>query len=195
MPRTSSQSRKTSETEISLSVDLDGRGESSISTGVGFFDHMLTLLSRHALIDLKVVAKGDLHIDPHHTVEDVGIVLGQALNQAIGDKNGICRYGHFTLPMDEVLVTTALDFSGRPVLVVDLPFKSPLIGEFPSELVEEFLRAVSSHAKLNLHVRTLANGNSHHLAEAVFKSLGRALRMAVAIDPREPGTPSTKGSL
>lgn len=195
MARTSTISRKTSETEISLSLDLDGSGASTISTGVGFFDHMLTLLARHALIDLKVTAKGDLQVDAHHTVEDVGIVLGQALEKAIGDKKGICRYGHFTLPMDEVLVTVAVDFSGRPVLVADLPFKTPLIGEFPSELVEEFLRALSSNAKMNLHVRTLANGNSHHLSEAVFKGLGRAIRMAVAVDPREKGTPSTKGSL
>jgi imidazoleglycerol-phosphate dehydratase len=195
MARTAKITRTTRETDITLSLNLDGSGESTIETGVGFFDHMLTLLARHALIDLTVSAKGDLQVDPHHTVEDVGIVLGQALEQAVGDKKGICRYGHFTLPMDEVLVTVALDFSGRPVLVADLPFKSPLIGEFPSELVEEFLRALSSHAKLNLHVRTLANGNSHHLSEAVFKSLGRSIRMAVAVDPREKGTPSTKGSL
>lgn len=188
-------SRKTGETEISLSLDLDGTGASKIQTGVGFFDHMLTLLAKHALMDLEVTAKGDLHVDGHHTVEDVGIVLGQAIGQAAGDKKGIARYGHFTLPMDEVLVVVALDLSGRPYLGQDLKFQSPLIGEFASELVEEFLRAVSSQAKMNLHVKTLANGNSHHLAEAVFKGLGRALRMAVSRDARETGTPSTKGIL
>lgn len=195
MPRTSSIARKTAETDITLSLNLDGGGESTIGTGVGFFDHMLTLLSKHALIDLNVTAKGDLHVDPHHTVEDVGIALGEALLKAVGDKKGLTRYGHFTLPMDEVLVTVALDFSGRPILVHNLQFQSPLIGQFPSELVEEFLRGLANSAKLNLHVRMLANGNSHHLAEAVFKALGRALRVAVTIDPREPGIPSTKGSL
>jgi imidazoleglycerol-phosphate dehydratase len=193
--RTASIARKTGETDIRLSLDLDGSGTSKIATGVGFFDHMLTLLARHALIDLEVIAKGDLHVDFHHTVEDVGIVLGQAILQAAGDKRGISRYGHFSLPMDEVLVNVALDLSGRPVLVTELPFTSPLIGEFPSELVVEFLRAVSSNAKLTLHVHTAANGNSHHLAEATFKGLGRALRMALARDPRETGTPSTKGML
>lgn len=195
MARTATIKRKTAETDITLSLSLDGKGESSISTGVGFFDHMLTLFSKHSLIDLTVDAKGDLHVDAHHTVEDVGIVLGQALEQALGDKRGIARYGHFTLPMDEVLAVVALDFSGRPVLVVDLPFKTPLIGTFPTELVEEFLRALSSNAKINLHARVLAGGNAHHIAEAVFKALGRAVRMAVANDPREPGIPSTKGSL
>lgn len=195
MARTASISRKTGETDISLSINLDGSGVAKVNTGVGFFDHMLTLLARHALIDLEVSARGDLHVDAHHTVEDVGIVLGQAVEKAVGDKKGICRYGHFTLPMDEVLVTVALDLSGRAVLVSELKFGSPVIGEFPSELVEEFLRAVANNAKMNLHVRTLANGNSHHLAEAVFKGLGRALRMAVAVDPRETGVPSTKGGL
>lgn len=195
MPRTSQVHRKTGETDVHVELGLDGRGDVSVQTGVGFFDHMLELLARHALLDLKVAARGDLHVDPHHTVEDVGITLGTALLQALGDKRGITRYGHFTLPMDEVLVTVALDFSGRSLLVAELPFRSPVIGEFPSELVEEFLRALAGAAKANLHVRTLANGNSHHLAEAVFKALGRALRMAVAVDPREPGIPSTKGAL
>jgi imidazoleglycerol-phosphate dehydratase len=195
MSRTATITRKTGETDITLSLNLDGAGTSSISTGVGFFDHMLTLLSRHALMDLTVTAKGDLHVDAHHTVEDVGIVLGQALEKAVGDKKGITRYGHFTLPMDEVLAMVALDFSGRPILVTHLPFGSPLIGTFPTELVEEFLRAVANSAKLNLHARVLVGGNAHHVAEAVFKALGRALRMAVTVDPREPGVPSTKGSL
>jgi imidazoleglycerol-phosphate dehydratase len=194
-PRAATIERKTSETDIKLSLDLDGRGESKIATGVGFFDHMLTLLARHALINLTVEAKGDLHIDPHHTVEDVGIVLGQALDKAVGDKKGITRYGHFTLPMDEVLVTVALDFSGRPAVVTHLPFATPLIGEFPTELVEEFLRAVANNAKLNLHARVLVPGGGHHTAEATFKALGRALRMAATVDPKEPGVPSTKGSL
>jgi imidazoleglycerol-phosphate dehydratase len=195
MPRTAHITRKTSETDIELRLDLDGAGTGNIATGVGFFDHMLTLLARHALIDLDVMARGDLHVDAHHTVEDVGIVLGQAIDKAVGDKKGISRYGHFTLPMDEVLVVTAVDFSGRAVLVTDLPFSTPLIGEFPSELVEEFLRALAGNARLNLHSRCLANGNAHHMAEAVFKSLGRSLRMAVSLDPREKGTPSTKGVL
>lgn len=195
MPRTSKIHRKTAETDIRLSLNLDGKGASKVSTGVGFFDHMLTLLSRHALIDLTVEADGDLEVDFHHTVEDVGIALGQALEQAVGDKRGITRYGHFALPMDEVLVQVALDFSGRAVLVTHLPFKTPMIGEFPAELIEEFLRALANNAKINLHVHTLAGGNSHHLSEAVFKGLGRALRMAVATDPRETGVPSTKGSL
>lgn len=195
MSRTASITRKTGETDITLSLNLDGTGVSSINTGVGFFDHMLTLLSKHALIDLTVSARGDLHVDAHHTVEDVGIVLGQALDKAVGDKKGITRYGHFTLPMDEVLATVALDFSGRPVLVTHLPFGTPLIGTFPTELVEEFLRAVANSARLNLHARVVAGGNAHHVAEAVFKALGRSLRMALTIDPRETGIPSTKGSL
>lgn len=195
MPRTATLSRKTGETAIELSLDLDGTGKTSISTGVGFFDHMLTLLGRHALIDLTIAATGDLHVDPHHTVEDVGIVLGQALERALGDKKGISRYGFYVLPMDEVLAQVAIDFSGRPVLSTHLPFATPLIGEFPTELVEEFLRAVSSNAKMNLHARILTPGNAHHMAEAVFKALGRAIRMAVAVDPRETGIPSTKGSL
>jgi imidazoleglycerol-phosphate dehydratase len=156
---------------------------------------MLTLLARHALIDLTVTAKGDLHVDAHHTVEDVGIVLGEALLKAVGDKKGIYRYGWVMLPMDEVLAHVALDFSGRAVLVTDLSFSTPLIGDFPAELVEEFLRAVANNAKLNLHARIVTQGNSHHVAEAIFKGLGRALRMAVAVDPREKGTPSTKGVL
>lgn len=195
MPRTASITRKTGETDISLSLNLDGTGESKIATGVGFFDHMLTLLSKHALIDLTVTAKGDLHVDAHHTVEDVGIVLGEALLKAVGDKRGIYRYGWAMLPMDEVLAQVALDFSGRPILVPNLRFSTPLIGDFPAELVEEFLRALANHAKLNLHVTVLTPGNSHHVSEAVFKGLGRSLRMAVAIDPRETGTPSTKGVL
>lgn len=195
MTRTASITRRTAETDITLSLKLDGTGASTISTGVGFFDHMLTLLSRHSLIDLTVTAKGDLHVDAHHTVEDVGIVLGQALDQAVGDKKGLTRYGHFTLPMDEVLATVALDFSGRPMLVTEIPFRTPLIGEFPTELVEEFLRALANSARLNLHARILAPGNAHHMSEAIFKALGRALRMATTLDPRETGVPSSKGTL
>ena len=194
--RTASLSRKTNETKIDLKVDLDGTGRSSAKTGVGFFDHMLDLLSRHSLIDLDVKAEGDLHVDQHHTVEDVGIVLGQALEKALGDKRGIHRYGSATVPMDESLATVTVDLSGRPAFVFNVKFTGGAIGTFPAELVEEFLKALASSARMNLHVNVPYGTNNHHIAEAVFKGLARALRQAVEIDPRRADdVPSTKGSL
>lgn len=193
--RTASIQRKTAETNIALELNLDGAGAAQVATGVGFFDHMLTLLARHAAIDLSVKAEGDLHVDQHHTVEDVGICLGQALREALGDKAGIRRYGHFTLPMEETLVTSALDLSGRYFLVYDAPLPAAKIGDFDSELVEDFWQAVAANALCNLHVMLHHGRNSHHIAEAVFKATARALRMAVETDPRMPGVPSTKGTL
>ena len=193
--RTASIQRRTAETDISLSVNLDGSGQSEIRTGVGFFDHMLTLLARHGAFDLKVHAEGDLHVDQHHTVEDVGICLGQALRQALGDKAGIRRYGHFTLPMEETLVTTAVDLSGRYYLVFQSPFPTEKIGQFDSQLVEDFWQALAANALCNLHVVLHHGRNSHHIAEGIFKSAARALRMAVEPDPRMTGVPSTKGTL
>ena len=188
--------RVTSETDIRLSLDLDGSGKSEIATGVGFFDHMLTALSRHAVVDLTVAAKGDLHIDDHHTVEDVGIVLGQALRQALGDKRGIRRFGAALVPMDEALAEAAIDISGRPFLAWSVPFQRPKIGNFDTELVEEFFRAFAFNSGLTLHVTLKAGNNAHHVAEACFKAAARALRMAVEQDPRSAGAiPSTKGSL
>jgi imidazoleglycerol-phosphate dehydratase len=195
MPRNANISRKTKETQIQLSIDLDGDGRSAPRTGVGFFDHMLDLLSRHALIDLTVDATGDLDVDAHHTVEDVGLVLGQAIEQAVGDKSGIARYGAATVPMDESLATVAIDLSGRPAVVFNVAFTGPLIGSFPVELVEEFFKSVANAAKMNLHVNLSYGSNNHHIAEAIFKAFARALRMAVAIDPRQKGVPSTKGVL
>lgn len=196
MTRTASIKRQTKETNIELELNLDGTGQASIATGVGFFDHMLELLTRHALIDLKVKADGDLHVDHHHTVEDVGICFGQAIKQALGDKRGIRRYGHFTLPMEETLVTTALDLSGRYALVFQAPFPSQKIGEFDSELVEDFWQATAANALCNLHIVLHHGRNSHHISEAIFKGTARALRMAIEIDPRDPsGMPSTKGTL
>ncbi len=194
-PRTARRNRRTNETEISVDISLDGSGTSNISTGVGFFDHMLDLFARHALIDLKLEAKGDLHIDAHHTVEDTGITLGLALAEALGDKAGITRYGHFLLPMDEALVQVALDLSGRPFLAIDLPSGLPPIGNFPVQLVEEFFRALSTNAGITLHIRLLAGRNSHHICEAVFKGVARALGAAMQNDPRVDGVPSTKGVL
>lgn len=195
MPRTAKISRKTAETKIELELNLDGSGTSHIATGVGFFDHMLTLLARHAAIDLNVRADGDLQVDQHHTVEDTGICLGQAIKQALGDKAGIRRYGHFTLPMEETLVTSAIDLSGRYFLVFQAPIPTPKIGEFDSELVEDFWQAVAANALCNLHVVLHHGRNSHHISEGVFKATARALRMAVESDPRMPGVPSTKGTL
>jgi imidazoleglycerol-phosphate dehydratase len=195
MARTGTIHRKTNETEIRLELNLDGSGQSSIKTGVGFLDHMLELFARHGLFDLTVDAKGDLHVDQHHTVEDTGICLGQAIKKALGDKAGIRRYGHFTLPMEETLVTTAMDLSGRYFLVFNAPMASPKIGAFDSELVEDFWQAVAANALCNLHVLLHYGRNSHHVSEAVFKSAARALRMAVEIDPRSSGVPSTKGTL
>lgn len=195
MSRTATIDRKTNETDISLSLDLDGAGSAQIATGVGFFDHMLQLLARHAAIDLDVKAAGDLHVDQHHTVEDVGICFGQALKQALGDKAGIRRYGHFTLPMEETLVTTAIDLSGRYFLVFNADFATAKIGDFDSELVEDFWQAAAANCLCNLHVKVHYGRNSHHVAEAIFKATARALRMAVETDPRATGIPSTKGTL
>ena len=195
MARTAKIDRKTNETEISLALNLDGSGKSQIQTGVGFFDHMLELLTRHAVIDLNIAAQGDLQVDQHHTVEDVGICFGQAIKQALGDKAGIRRYGHFTLPMEETLVTTAIDLSGRYFMVFQADFPSQKIGNFDSELVEDFWQATAANALANLHVVLHHGRNSHHISEAVFKSAARALRMAVEPDPRMPGVPSTKGTL
>ena len=187
--------RKTAETSISVEVNLDGTGTYSNETGVGFFDHMLDQLSRHSLINLTARAKGDLHIDDHHTVEDTGIALGQALVKAIGDKKGIRRYGHFTLAMDDAQVACALDLSGRPYLVWNLAFPTAKIGTFDTELVREFFQAVSTHGGITLHVDLNHGLNSHHIAEAAFKALAKALRMAVEPDPRSDALPSTKGAL
>ncbi|HEX2474254.1 MAG TPA: imidazoleglycerol-phosphate dehydratase HisB [Lacipirellulaceae bacterium] len=195
MPRTAQIDRKTSETHVRLSLELDGSGQADVATGVGFLDHMLTLLSKHAVIDLTVQAKGDLEVDQHHTVEDVGICLGQAIKQALGDKSGIRRYGHFTLPMEETLATAALDLSGRYAMVFRADFPSAKIGDFDSELVEDFWQAVAANALCNLHVLVHYGRNSHHISEAIFKAAARALRMAAEADPRTTGVPSTKGSL
>ncbi|WP_029351722.1 imidazoleglycerol-phosphate dehydratase HisB [Bosea sp. 117] len=188
--------RATKETDIRVAVDLDGTGKVSAATGVGFFDHMLDLLGRHARIDLVVEAKGDLHIDFHHTVEDVGIALGQAVRKALGDMRGITRYASLDLPMDETLTRVALDISGRPFLVFRTSFPAPKIGEFDTELVREFFQAFAINAGVTLHVETLYGDNAHHIAESCFKGLARALRAALAIDPAAAGEiPSTKGSL
>jgi imidazoleglycerol-phosphate dehydratase len=195
MPRASHIERKTAETEIVLDLDLDGQGLGQIATGVGFFDHMLDLFARHSACNLQVAAKGDLHIDQHHTVEDVGICLGRAVKEALGDKAGIRRYGHFTLPMDETLVTSALDFSGRYAFVFQATFPSPKIGDFEAELVEHFWQSFAASAMCNVHVLTHYGKNGHHIAEAIFKSLARSLRMAVEHDGRMTGIPSTKGAL
>jgi imidazoleglycerol-phosphate dehydratase len=194
--RTARLSRQTKETKVELSLDLDGSGQAGVHTGVGFFDHMLELLSRHSLIDLDVTADGDLQVDAHHTVEDVGIVLGQALDKALGDKRGIHRYGWAMVPMDETLAQVALDLSGRTAFVFKVAFTGATIGAFPVELVEEFLKAVASNAKMNLHVGVPYGSNNHHIAEAIFKAVARALRQAVSQDPRlGDAVPSTKGSL
>lgn len=195
MPRTANITRKTAETDITLSLNLDGTGASNIATGVGFFDHMLTLFSKHALIDLDVAAKGDLHIDAHHTVEDVGICLGKAISQAIGDKAGITRYGSMTLPMEETLVTSALDLSGRVKFIYKVTFPAAKVGEFDTELVEEFWQAVAANVPMNLHLVLHHGTNSHHIAEGLFKGTARALRQAVTVDPRQTGVPSSKGTL
>jgi imidazoleglycerol-phosphate dehydratase len=195
MSRTASITRNTTETQIELSLNLDGSGRSEVSTGVGFFDHMLTLFARHGLFDLTVRAAGDLQVDQHHTVEDVGICLGRCLNQAVGDKRGISRYGHMTLPMEETLVTSAVDLSGRMAFVYRVEFPTEKIGDFDTQLVQEFWTAVSSNALLNLHLLLHHGTNSHHISEAVFKATARALRMAVTIDPRQQGIPSSKGTL
>ncbi len=188
--------RTTAETEITVEIDLDGSGTYDNQTGVGFFDHMLDQLARHSLIDMTVRAKGDLHIDDHHTVEDTGIALGQALTAALGDKRGIRRYGACLLPMDDALVRAALDLSARPFLVWNVPFDAQKIGTFDTELVREFFQALSTHGGITLHVERLAGLNAHHVAEATFKAVARSLREAVETDPRKSdAVPSTKGSL
>ena len=194
--RTGTVDRKTKETSISVAVDLDGSGRSQIATGIGFLDHMLDQLSRHSLIDLKVEAKGDLHIDFHHTTEDSGIVLGQAVAKALGDKQGITRYASAYLPMDETLTRVAVDVSGRPHLVWKVEFSRPKLGDMDTELFREWFQAFAQNAGITLHVENLYGQNNHHIAETCFKGLARALRQAVAIDPRQGGRiPSTKGAL
>ena len=193
--RTAAISRKTRETDIRLALDLDGGGKAAVRTGVGFFDHMLDLLARHALLDLSVHAEGDLNVDNHHTVEDVGICLGQAIEKAVGDKRGIYRHGWAAVPMDESLAQVALDLSGRPVFVFNVKFPGETIGTFPVELVDEFWKSVATNARMNLHVTVPYGNNNHHIAEAIFKATAKALRQAVSHDPRNTDVPSTKGSL
>jgi imidazoleglycerol-phosphate dehydratase len=195
MSRTAQVRRQTGETSIDLTLDLDGTGRADLATGIGFFDHMLALLSRHSLIDLTVKAAGDLHVDAHHTVEDVGLCFGQALKQALGDKAGIRRYGDATVPMDETLVTAAIDLSGRPFCVWKAEVPLETLGTFNSQLAEEFWRGVSSSAGLALHVVLHHGRNTHHIIEGIFKATARALRAAVEFDPRGGGVPSTKGVL
>jgi imidazoleglycerol-phosphate dehydratase len=195
MSRSAKINRKTAETQIELELTVDGGGNAQVATGVGFLDHMLTLLAKHAAMDLKVKASGDLQVDQHHTVEDVGICLGKALGEALGDKAGIRRYGHFTLPMEETLVTVAADLGGRTFFVFDAQFPTPKIGQFDSELVADFWQAFSANALCNLHIVVHHGRNSHHLAEAIFKATARALRMATEPDPRMLDVPSTKGTL
>jgi imidazoleglycerol-phosphate dehydratase len=194
--RSAAVKRDTAETKISLKLDLDGTGKAEVATGIGFLDHMLTLLARHSLIDMTIKAKGDLEVDDHHTAEDVGIALGQAFRQALGDKKGIARYADCLMPMDETLTRVAIDISGRPFLVFRTAFPTQKIGTFDSELVREWFQAFAINAGLTLHVETLYGANSHHIAESCFKGLARVLRMAVAIDPRAKNrVPSTKGTL
>ncbi|THK33496.1 imidazoleglycerol-phosphate dehydratase HisB [Ensifer sp. MPMI2T] len=197
MPSRSGQvSRKTNETAVSVSVNIDGTGTSKIATGVGFFDHMLDQLSRHSLIDVEIKADGDLHIDDHHTVEDTGIALGQALAKALGDRRGITRYASIDLAMDETMTRAAVDVSGRPFLVWNVTFTSPKIGSFDTELVREFFQALAQHAGITLHIQNIYGANNHHIAETCFKSVARVLRTATEIDPRQAGrVPSTKGTL
>jgi imidazoleglycerol-phosphate dehydratase len=195
-PRSAEVSRNTAETKITAKVNLDGTGLSKLSTGIGFFDHMLDQIARHGLIDIEIEAAGDLHIDGHHTVEDVGITLGQAVNQALGEKRGIRRYGHAYVPLDEALSRVVIDFSGRPGLVQNVPFKSAMIGTFDTQLMHEFFQGFVNHAFITLHIDNLRGENAHHQAETVFKAFARALRMALERDPRAPeAIPSTKGSL
>lgn len=194
--RSADISRKTAETQIRVALDLDGTGQAKLATGIGFFDHMLEQIARHALIDLTIEAQGDLHVDGHHTVEDVGITLGQAVARALGDKRGITRYGHAYVPLDEALSRVVIDFSGRPGLVMNVPFKAGLIGGFDSQLTHEFFQGFANHALVTLHIDNLRGDNAHHQCETVFKAFARALRMALALDPRAAGVlPSTKGVL
>ena len=195
MERTAAITRKTGETDITVTIDLDGTGKSEINTGIGFFDHMLTAFAKHGFFDLKVLVAGDLDVDGHHTVEDTGIVLGQAIAAALKDKAGIKRYGSMILPMDETLVMGAVDLCGRPYFVMDADFKTPAVGAFDTQLVQEFFYAVSYAAMMNLHLRVITGINDHHKIEAMFKAFARALDEAVTIDPRVEGIPSTKGTL
>ena len=195
-PRTAEVSRDTAETKIKVRLNLDGTGESKLATGIGFFDHMLDQIARHGLIDLDVQCEGDLHIDGHHTVEDVGIAIGQAVRQAVGDKRGLTRYGHSYVPLDEALSRVVVDFSGRPGLVLDAKFTSGMVGAFDTQLIHEFFQGFVNHALVTLHIDNLKGANAHHQAETMFKAFGRALRMALERDPRMAGTiPSTKGTL
>lgn len=195
-PRCAEVVRHTAETKITVRLNLDGTGQAHLHTGIGFFDHMLDQIARHGLIDLDIDADGDLHIDGHHTVEDVGITLGQAVHKAVGDKKGIRRYGHAYVPLDEALSRVVIDFSGRPGLVMDVPFTSGMIGNFDSQLMHEFFQGFVNHALVTLHIDNLKGANAHHQAETVFKAFARALRAAIELDPRATGIiPSTKGSL
>lgn len=193
--RESKITRQTKETQITMSFNLDGSGKSSVQTGIGFFDHMLGSFARHGFFDLEVTCKGDLEVDSHHTIEDVGIVLGQAIREALDNKEGIQRFGNFMLPMDETLMLCALDLSGRPYFVYDVCFTTPKIGELDTEMIKEFFYAVSYGAEMNLHIKTLSGGNNHHMAEAIFKAFGKALDEATRMDERIQGVLSTKGSL
>ena len=193
--RTARVERKTRETDIAVALDLDGEGRSRVRTGIGFLDHMLTSLATHARFDLDVRCKGDLHVDAHHSVEDVGIALGQALKQALGDKRGVVRFGHAYVPLDEALSRAVVDLSGRPWLHFGVPFRAQRIGDLPTELLEDFFWALVDHGRFNLHLDLVRGRNAHHIAETVFKATARALATAVALDPRVVGVPSTKGSL
>jgi imidazoleglycerol-phosphate dehydratase len=193
--RTSHLERQTAETSIELRLHLDGTGKNEIQTGVGFLDHMLVLFARHSLVDLEIKAQGDVHVDAHHTTEDIGICLGQAVRECLGDKSGIRRYGHMVLPMEETLVTSAIDFSGRSYLVFQAPMPSPRVGDFDTELVEDFWQSFAANAQCNLHILLHYGRNTHHIAEAIFKATARALRIAAEIDPRQQGIPSSKGIL
>ncbi|MCR5413771.1 MAG: imidazoleglycerol-phosphate dehydratase HisB [Kiritimatiellae bacterium] len=191
--RTAAIERNTKETQIKLELDLDGSGEGTIDTGIGFFNHMLELLKKHALVDLSIKATGDIDVDYHHTVEDVGLVLGKAINEALGDRKGLARYGFASIPMDEALCETSLDLGGRPFLVMQCPMKHMMVRDFEVKLVEEFFRAVSVESRSNIHIRQICGDEAHHVCEGIFKSYARALRAAVAVDPRERGVPSSKG--
>ena len=195
MSRTATVERKTKETQIELTINLDGQGKCDINTGVGFFDHMLTAVAVHGLFDLKIACQGDLHIDAHHTIEDVGIVLGKAIDEALADRKGIFRMGHAYVPMDESLGFVALDFSGRPYTIFDASWNTPAIGQMPTDLVQHFFESVAVHAKLTLHAKILHGRNDHHKAEALFKALGRAMRQAVTVDEQRQGVASTKGTV
>lgn len=193
MARSAELARSTRETDIKLKLNLDGSGVCKVDTGIGFLDHMLELFAKHALVDLVVAAKGDVNVDYHHTVEDVGLVLGTCINKALADRKGICRYGFFILPMDEALCEVSLDLGGRPFLVFSSSMKHMQVRDFEVKLLEEFFRALSGEARMNLHIRQIYGDEAHHVCEAIFKGFARAMRMAVALDPRETGIPSSKG--